>query len=150
MLHGRCQWQKRGKAFLLHSIQLLLATPDRHEVWVVFLVTLKHHLQSSKVGVKNLLSFSISSWLSSVWKNKMGRKEWGCLVRAPRDTAAVRSGSRQRGWESHTVKGNFFNTALNKLCLRKFLEILCVACNLTILHNFSLCLSVTYFYFLIN
>lgn len=51
--------------------------------------------------------------------------------------------------ESHTPthKGNFFNTAFNKLfCLRKFLEILWLACNSAIFHNSSLCLPVTLFF----
>lgn len=66
MLCGESHWWERGKTLQYHSIKCLLATPlDRYEV-LVFLVTLKHHLQSSKVGVKNLLSFSISSWLNIV------------------------------------------------------------------------------------
>lgn len=59
----------RGREEVKFSAPGLPAAPGcscRHEVQVLFLVMLEHHLQSSKVGVKNLLSLSISSWLSSV------------------------------------------------------------------------------------
>lgn len=141
-LCSKCHWQKRGKAFLHHSIKLLLATfLDRHEV-LVFLVMLKHHLQSSKVGVRNLLSFSISSWLNIVWKNKMWMSKH-IQLELKRNPTAVRSGSQQRGLEPQKINKNFSKAALDKLvCLRKFSQSLCLACDLTMLHNSSLYLSV--------
>lgn len=56
---------KEVKLFCTTASGFSWPAPGRHEVLVV-LVTLKYHLQSSKVGVKNLLSFSISSWLNIV------------------------------------------------------------------------------------
>lgn len=74
----------------------------RPELRVLFLLRLKHHLQSSKVGVRNLLSLSISSWLSSICKNKMGRAEgvwWGAC--AP-ETQLQWHQAHSTGGECHT------------------------------------------------
>lgn len=119
MLRGKSHWQKRAKAFLCHSIKVLLALPlDRHEVLLVFSVTLKHHLQSSKAGVKNLLSFSISSWLNIVWKkktNKIWTSKHGQLEAYSEQTPTVmRSDSQQGGLEPRKIKRNFLNAALTK------------------------------------
>lgn len=56
---------KEVKLFCTITSGFSWPAPGRDEVLVV-LVMLKYHLQSSKVGVKNLLSFSISSWLNNV------------------------------------------------------------------------------------
>lgn len=148
MLGGRWQWQKRGKASLLHSIQLLLATPagERYEQWSWSCWSIISSPQRWVLKTCCHSAFHPGSAVSerARWE---GLRVFGERPVLP-ETQLQSSGSRHRRWEPRTIKGNLFNTALNKLfCVGKLVEIMCLGCNSTIFHNSSLCLPVTYFYF---